>query len=87
MDGKEYYIKVKSLKDDISSLTITIGGKQIFNNEAKASVLKIIDEQPLAYVIERADCEKCRHYSKTNSQYPCSHCSNCYTSKFELMEN
>ena len=51
------------------------------------TVLDIISEQPTADVIEKVDCEKCRHYSKTNSQYPCSHCSNCYTSKFEPMGN
>ena len=33
-----------------------------------------------------APCDRCKHSIKAPSQYPCSHCSNCYTNKFELDE-
>lgn len=32
------------------------------------------------------DCEKCKHFKISPAQYPCSHCRNCYTDKFELMD-
>lgn len=30
------------------------------------------------------DCMSCRYYELTTDQYPCSHCRNCYTSKFKI---
>lgn len=29
------------------------------------------------------DCPICQYYERTADQYPCSHCRNCYTSKFK----
>ena len=29
------------------------------------------------------DCASCQYYERTADQYPCSHCRNCYTSKFK----
>ena len=31
---------------------------------------------------EIKDCEKCIHFGKHATEYPCSHCRNCYTDKF-----
>lgn len=33
---------------------------------------------------EEAPCDRCKHFTKNSSQYPCSHCRNCYTNKFEF---
>jgi Zn finger protein HypA/HybF involved in hydrogenase expression len=31
-------------------------------------------------------CDRCKHFLKKDTQYPCKFCRNCYTSKFELDE-
>ena len=36
------------LKEDIELLLVSIGGQPVFHKEAKRSVLKLIDEQPVA---------------------------------------
>ena len=36
-----------------------------------------------ADVEEKRDCEKCIHFDKHATEYPCSHCRNCYTDKFQ----
>ena len=36
-----------------------------------------------ADVEENKDCEKCIHFGKHVTEYPCSHCRNCYTDKFQ----
>lgn len=38
---------------------------------------------PTADVQEKKDCEKCIHFGKHATEYPCSHCRNCYTDKFQ----
>lgn len=35
---------------------------------------------------EETPCDRCKHFTKHSTQYPCSYCRNCYTSKFELDE-
>lgn len=45
--------------------------------------LEIIDTAPSADVEEKKDCEKCIHFGKHATEYPCSHCRNCYTDKFQ----
>ena len=47
------------------------------------TVKQLIDKQPTADVVEVRDCAKCKHNEKHATQYPCSHCKNCYTDKFE----
>ena len=37
---------------------------------------------PTVEVEERKDCEKCIHFGRHATEYPCSHCRNCYTDKF-----
>ena len=40
---------------------------------------------PAADVQEKKDCEKCIHFGRHATEYPCSHCRNCYTDKFQPM--
>lgn len=47
------YIEDTNLIDEIKSLTITVGGKHLFPDIAKKSVLTIINEQPIVDVIEQ----------------------------------
>ena len=44
-------ISRSALIEEIKSLSIVLGGKQIFSDNAKDSVLRTIDEQPTAYDI------------------------------------
>ena len=57
--AEKEYIEIQNLKDDISSLNVTVGGKSIFNDDAKSSVLSIIDLQPTADVQEVVRCKDC----------------------------
>lgn len=43
----------------------------------------LITKQPAVDVEENKDCEKCIHFGKHATEYPCSHCRNCYTDKFQ----
>lgn len=43
----------------------------------------LINETFTADVEEKRECEKCVHFLKDVTQYPCSHCRNCYTDKFQ----
>ena len=42
-----------------------------------------LNEVADADVEENNDCEKCIHFGKHATEYPCSHCRNCYTDKFQ----
>lgn len=47
-------------------------------------VEQVIKDTPTADVVEVKDCEQCIHFSKhAIQQYPCSHCRNYYTDKFQ----
>ena len=46
-------ISRSALIEEIKSLSIVLGGKQIFSDNAKDSVLRTIDEQPTAYDIDK----------------------------------
>lgn len=46
-------------------------------------MMELLSKGLLAVPYKERDCAKCKHYSKSNQQYPCSHCCNCYTDKFE----
>ena len=49
------------------------------------AVMEEIDKLPIADVQEKKDCEKCIHFDRQATEYPCSHCRNCYTDKFQPM--
>ena len=46
------YIEDANLIEEIKSLKISVGGKDVFPDEAKESVLRVISEQPTADVVE-----------------------------------
>lgn len=46
-------ISRNALIEEIKSLSIVLGGKQIFSDNAKDSVLRTIDEQPTAYSVDK----------------------------------
>ena len=46
-------ISRSALIEEIKSLSIVLGGKQIFSDNAKDFVLRTIDEQPTAYDIDK----------------------------------
>ena len=53
------YIKRKPLIEEISSLSVTLCGKELYGELAKHSVVKMIYEQPAADVVKVVRCEKC----------------------------
>ena len=53
------YIEDTNLIEEIKSLKISLGGKDIFPDEAKESVLRVISEQPIADVVEVVRCKDC----------------------------
>ena len=46
-------ISRSALIEESKSLSVVLGGKQIFSDNAKDSVLRTIDEQPTAYDIDK----------------------------------
>ena len=48
--------------------------------EAATDFLNEVED---ADVVEVRDCEQCIHFGKHATEYPCSHCRNCYTDKFQ----
>ena len=46
-------ISRSELLEEIKSLSIVLNGKQIFSDDAKDTVLRIINEQPTAYNIDK----------------------------------
>lgn len=55
------YIKRKPLIEEISSLSVTLCGNEIFGTLAKHSVVKMIYEQPAADVVEVVRCKDCEY--------------------------
>jgi hypothetical protein len=67
------YIEDTNLIEEIKSLAILMGGKNIFPDEAKESVLRVINEQPAADVAPLT-------YAYWDWQHDGSHfCSECGT--------
>ena len=42
---------------------------------------------PTVEVEEKKDCERCIHFDRHATEYPCNYCRNCYTDKFQSMPN
>ena len=70
------YIEDTNLIEEIKSLKISVGGKDIFPDEAKESVLRVINEQPTADVAE----VKHGHWIKRGNEKKCSVCEFVYYS-------
>ena len=58
------YIEDANLIEEIKSLKISVGGKDVFPDEAKESVLRVISEQPIADVVEVVRCKDCKHLDR-----------------------
>ena len=52
------YIDAEELTEEITSLSVMLGGEDVFKT-AKKSILRIIDEQPTADVAEVVRCKDC----------------------------
>ena len=65
------YIKDANLIEEIKSLKISVGGKDVFPDEAKESVLRVISEQPTADVVEVVRCKDCDRSAKYKDYYLC----------------
>lgn len=78
------YIKREPLIEEISSLSVTLCGSEIFGTLAKHSVVKMIYEQPTADVAEvkhgwwlqNGMCSECLVIPETSHK---SYCPNCGT--------
>ena len=57
------YIEDTNLIEEIESLGVSVGGKDIFPDEAKQSVLRVIREQPTADVVEVVRCKNCKKWT------------------------
>lgn len=66
------YIEEENLIEEIKSLRITVGGKDVFPDEAKESVLRIIKEQPIVNVVE---VKHAKWEINSDGYYP--YCGNC----------
>ena len=64
--------RIELLKE-IKSLSIVLNGKQIFSDDAKDTVLRIINEQPTAYSVDRVveELEKLKN-EKTMGRQRCN---------------
>ena len=49
----------------------------------QSTAIYALRDVPTADVEENKDCEQCIHFGKHATEYPCSHCRNCYTDKFQ----
>ena len=55
-------ISRNELLEEIKSLSIVLNGKQIFSDDAKDTLLRIIDEHPTAYDVDKVVEELEQHY-------------------------
>ncbi|MGN1413536.1 MAG: hypothetical protein ACI4WY_04745 [Anaerovoracaceae bacterium] len=56
--------------------------------KATEEIIKLVMTEPAACNLKEEnsteeDCTSCQYYERTADQYPCSHCRNCYLSKFK----
>ena len=70
------YIEDTNLIEEIKSLKISVGGKDVFSDEAKESVLRVINEQPTADVVEvkHGKWERSKRGLNLDGDYECSMC-------------
>ena len=56
------------------------------NSATEMLVIGVLNNLPKADVEEKKDCNLCIYNYRHATEYPCSHCRNCYTDKFKLDE-
>ena len=56
-------ISRSELLEEIKSLSIVLNGKQIFSDDAKDTILRIINEQPITYSVDKVveELEEAKH--------------------------
>lgn len=69
MENKEY-IERKELFEEIKSLSVFLGGVNVFNKTAKESVLRVINEQSTADVEEVVRCKECEYGELDDPDFP-----------------
>ena len=82
------YIDADLLLKDISE-SVVFSVRSGFISPEMRGARKVIDriENALtADVVEKRDCDLCIFNSRHATEYPCSHCKNCYTDKFKPCE-
>lgn len=62
-------ISRSELLEEIKSLSIALNGKQIFSDDAKDTVLRIINEQPTAYSVDKVVKELEENASRYTKKY------------------
>lgn len=77
------YIEREALEKSIREKANPKGCTHITPQDVYSTVLVIAECEPAADVVEVMHCEQCKYFAKTSSEYPCSHCRNCYTDKFK----
>ncbi|MDY3109461.1 MAG: hypothetical protein SOW50_05030 [Lachnospiraceae bacterium] len=59
---------------------------KVYGSNADKAVKSCADDSFRNYkarMTREEDCESCQYYERNADQYPCSHCRNCYPSKFK----
>ena len=80
------YIDLYKCREDFYNDILSILSDDITNDRAN-EIIDVFDSLPTADVQEKKDCEKCIYFGRHATEYPCSHCRNCYTDKFQPMPN
>ena len=68
---------------DVDKFAEKICNFQAIDEDCVNKMIWILRTFPTENVEEKKDCEKCIHFGKHATEYPCSHCRNCYTDKFQ----
>ena len=71
-------INRSELLEEIKSLSIVLNGKQIFSDDAKDTVLRIINEQPTAYSVDKVVEELEKNASRYTKKYTTPYGNNGY---------
>lgn len=71
---------------DVDKFAEKICNFQAIDEDSANAVIYLLRSQPSADVEEKRDCDLCIFNSRHATEYPCSHCKNCYTDKFKPCE-
>ena len=86
-------INGKMMKEVVQKVTASAEFKDTVSEDYKKgffdfaeSLINVLEKTGGSDTDEDTPCDRCKHFLKKNTQYPCRFCVNCYTSKFELDE-
>lgn len=82
-------IDADELMQEIKSLRIVLNSKSIFNDNAKDTILRIIDEQPTAYDIDKVvkELKKLKYYRLSLGDAICDISENGASRHFVCLED